>query len=772
VIHRDIKPENILLHDGSALIADFGIALAVTGAAGTRMTETGMSLGTPHYMSPEQAMGEREITARSDVYALGAVLYEMLSGEPPFTGPTAQAIVARVVTEEPRPLGPRRRSIPPNVEAAVMIALDKLPADRFASAAEFAAALADTSLRGPQARSNRVAARTATRSPRALRALAMTGGALLVGAAGFAAARSSDPPPAPVIRYGVSLPDGLITGIAVPSPDGSRIAIMPIPTDENSPDAFIKARGEYDPRPLAGLSGSLNVVWSPDGQWLGFTSGDDVRKIPLAGGDAVTLADSSGDVPGLAWLDDDTIVYVGYSQSDLWQVPASGGTARRVLQDSAQLAWPSAVPGANAVLYTRCSSGCDTGPQEVAVLDLESGTARVVVNAARAWYTEPGALVYVRRDGGVFAAPFDRKRLDTAGAAVQLAERAMVINGMYPIMGIGREGTLVFRRGSPLALNAGYEMVWVDRTGLMTPVDSGWTFDLTDYGDNYGWSLSPDGRRLAVGLSTNEGDDVWVKQLPDGPLSRVSFDTASEYRPRWMPDGRLMFASDRRVPGGADSGGLYARRADGTGRDSLIVRATDGVFEGQWSPDGRWLVYRTGGVVSRTGGRDIVALRAGIDTAPIPLIATRYDEEAVAISPDGRWLAYESNETGRTEVFLRPFPEVESGKWQVSNGGGVAPLWSRDGRELFYMNPAREMMAVPFAAGAGEPRLGARERLFRLDQAIYMTSREFYTPYDVAPDGRFIMARRVAPPEDALAQSPLIVVENWASELRERFRGK
>ncbi|HET9294419.1 MAG TPA: serine/threonine-protein kinase, partial [Gemmatimonadales bacterium] len=143
VIHRDIKPENILLHDGSALVADFGIALAASRAGGTRMTETGMSLGTPHYMSPEQAMGEREITARSDVYALGCVLYEMLTGDPPFTGSTAQAIVARVVTETPRPMAPQRHTIPPYVEAAVLTALEKLPADRFATAAEFAEALAN-----------------------------------------------------------------------------------------------------------------------------------------------------------------------------------------------------------------------------------------------------------------------------------------------------------------------------------------------------------------------------------------------------------------------------------------------------------------------------------------------------------------------------------------------------------------------------------------------------------------------------------------------------
>jgi serine/threonine-protein kinase len=185
VVHRDIKPENILLHDGQALVADFGIALAASKASGARMTETGMSLGTPHYMSPEQAMGEREITARSDVYALGAVLYEMLTGDPPFTGSTAQAIVARVVTESPRPLLPQRHTIPRQVEAAVLTALEKLPADRFASAAEFAAALKDpsyaTTTRVPVAEAPAVlASRPAGRRSLALAVPVLT---LLAGAA-------------------------------------------------------------------------------------------------------------------------------------------------------------------------------------------------------------------------------------------------------------------------------------------------------------------------------------------------------------------------------------------------------------------------------------------------------------------------------------------------------------------------------------------------------------------------------------------------------------
>ena len=772
VVHRDIKPENILLHDGRAVVADFGIALAVTSAGtGTRMTETGMSLGTPHYMSPEQAMGEREITGRSDVYALGAVLYEMLIGEPPFTGPTAQAIVARVVTEEPRPLGPRRRSIPPHVEAAVMTALEKVAADRFATAAEFAAALGDPSYRrtGGEAGAANDAAGAATRRrtmPLVLSAGLLAG--LLLGAASLALLR---PPPAPdpVRRYGVALPDDRIAATAIPSPDASRLLILPLP-GEDAEELWIKERSEYDPRPLSGSRGAFNVTWSPDGNSIAWADSLGVRKLSIGGSAPVKIADSASDMPTVAWLDDGSIVYVGDDTRELRRVHSSGGAVTTLRRDSAQLLWPTAIPGTRALLFTRCPDGCFVGQQQLWALDLETGRARQIVEANRGWYVADDILVFVRRDGSVFAAPFDRDRLDTTGAAVTLPERVLTVNGMYPVMNVSPSGTLATRRGGVLDVGGEYEMVWVDRRGVATPVDSGWSFRLTGAGSNYGWALSPDGRRLAVGVETEEGDDIWVKQLPDGPFSRVSFDSAADYRPRWMPDGRLMFASERfEDPSEAAGGGLYSRRADGTGGTSLLVRDTVGVFEGQLSPDGRWLVYRRGGFVARTGGRDIMAIRPGIDSTARPLIATRYDEQAIAISPNGRWIAYESNETGRKEIFLRPFPATDDGKWQVSSGGGVAPLWSRDGRELFYVNPAREMVAIAVES-AGEPRLGSPQALFHLDDRLLMSPAEFYTPHDIAPDGRFIMARQLQPPQDAVAQAPLIVTENWIAEVRSRLQ--
>ena len=757
VIHRDIKPENVMLHDGSALVTDFGIALAVSTAGSTRMTETGMSLGTPHYMSPEQAMGEREITARSDVYALGATLYEMLVGEPPFTGPTAQSIVAKVLTEEPRPLQPRRHTIPANVEAAVFRALEKLPADRFASASEMVTALRDP---GFQGRTGLTLA--ARREPRRHWLLAAVGGITLLAGAGLAMALRSEPP-APVSRYGLYFPSGTAPDPgwrAIPSPDGSRLAY--VGSDGIRPQLWIKRRDQYAGTALVGTSGVSNFTWSPDGQWIAFTVTRRLFKIPAVGGAAVEIGDSASGTPGIAWLEDGTIVYVRQTGAGLRRVPAGGGAARTVLPDSIGTVFPSPLPGNRGVIFTRCALSCTSG-QSLWVLDLGAGEARQLVTGA-IWgeYVNTGHIVFVRNDGAMLALPFDPGSLEVRGSPIPLGDSVVVMNGLYPLIGLSRSGTLVKQIGTPLDLLQRLELVWVDRSGRESTVDSGWTFLPPQFGGNNGWALSRDGTRLAIGMATESGDDIWVKRLPRGPLSRVSFDDASEYRPRWMPDDRtLMFGSNRISP---VSNALFSRRADGTGRDSVVVRSENAaIFEAAWSPDRRWLLFRTGGTLAQVGGRDIVGIQPGVDTVAVPVVVTPYDEASFTISPDGRWLAYESNETGRTEVFLRPFPDTDAGKWQVSNGGGIAPLWARNGRELFYVNANRDMMAVPISSGV-EPGIGGGSRLFHLRPELTLGASENYTPHDVAPDGRFIMARQV--PLPAGLEAPIVVTENWIEELK------
>ena len=305
-----------------------------------------------------------------------------------------------------------------------------------------------------------------------------------------------------------------------------------------------------------------------------------------------------------------------------------------------------------------------------------------------------------------------------------------------------------------------FEMVWVDRGGRETQVDTSWTFQLTALANNHGWALSPDGTKLAVGVSSSANDDIWVKPLPRGAPYRVSFDPQPDFRPHWTPDGRsILFIAARQA------GGVYAHRADGAGGDSLLYEGI--VDEAVISPDARWLVLRQGSVGAVAGGRNITGLRFGADTTPQPVLATEFDEEAVALSPDGRWMAYQSDETGRTEVFVRPFPNTDASKKQVSSGGGLAPLWSSDGRELFYLSSDKKMMAVRLSPGV---TIGLSDpvALFRVPEELLAVEALYYTPWDIARDGRFIMARLVNGDQDQAGA--IIVVENWFEELKAKVK--
>jgi len=763
VIHRDIKPENILLHDGRAMVADFGIALAVS-TAGTRMTETGMSLGTPHYMSPEQAMGEREISARSDVYALGCVLYEMLTGDPPFTGSTAQAIVARVVTEHPRSLISQRHTIPPHVEAAVLTALEKLPADRFATAAAFAEALTSQSYTRAMSGVGAAASPEVGRWKR-LSLIGLGLSAVLLVAALWGWFR-----PAPlrtVARYGLGFPSGQ-TPIALMalSPDGSRL-VYNGPSDDGLGQLWVKDRAQYAAVPLPGTLGAGPAAVSPDGQWVAFSSQDgQLRKMPISGGAAVTLADSAFTGP-LAWLDDGTLIFTMIDLTRLGRVSEAGGSpsvAWRMPDSLTRGAFePAPLPRARGVLFSVCGGFCTSS--DLWVLDLRSGQAKQLFSdVLRGWYLPTGHLVYVRRDGGMFAVPFDLKALEVRGTPVPVLEDIALTFGVVPNLAFSANGTLVMEAGTgggQLGIN---EMVWIDRGGRETPVDSSWSFRLSLSNLNVGWSLSPDGRRLAIGLNTNSGDDIWIKQLPGGPLSRLTFDSTSEERPRWTPDGK----SVTYIVDGLNT--FRQRPADGTGKETVLLDFPGNLLEGFWSRDGAWLVIRVGGNAGTIRLRNIFAFRPGIDSAPKELLANaQFDESAPALSPDGKWLAYASDETGRSEVYIRPFPNVDDGKWQVSTGGGQAPLWAHSGRELFYVDADRNMMVAPMPAGP--TRLGARTKLFKLGNDVYLSPQEYYTPFDISPDDRrFIMARQVTPPD--AKQASFILVENWFDEVKAKVAGK
>ena len=762
VVHRDIKPENILLHDGSALVADFGIALAVQTAGGQRMTQTGMSLGTPQYMSPEQAMGEKHIDARADVYALGAMLYEMLTGDAPFTGTTVQAIVAKVLTAEPERPSLVRKKIPPNVEAAVLTALAKLPADRFATAAEFSAALVNTGYEP----ANAVAPRGTASSSRRDRHVVLGVSVVALLATVIAAwSWRRQPTSASLLRYEMPLP-AVRTGIVgadqlpLPSPDGSFM-VFPGTRPERlyGSQLWIKRRESRWPTPISGTVDALAFTISPDGAWIAFVHGTAVMKVPVTGGSPVTIVpDGATGSFGIAWLDDGMIVYTSTQRTlSIAKVPASGGASVALWggdkgSEYERTAVVAPIAG-HALLFGRCANSLFSCTLWAG--DVESGEHRLVLSGVKwARYAETGQLVYAL-DGRLMAINFDPHSMKTSGQPVALADS--ITRGDLPFE-LTRAGTLVTREQG--VGSEEFEMAWVDRTGRSTPVDTAWRFDLTRFAADQGWALSPDGSRLVIGLATDAGDQIWVKQLPAGPLSRVSFDPAAATRPHWSRDGRAVtFLSYR------GTGGVYEHRADGLGEDSLLQAG--GFDEAVLSPDRAWLVMRAGSNGSVAGGRDIIAVRTSGDTARQKLIVTPFDEEAIAISPDGKWIAYQSDETGRTEVFVRSFPNTSAYKFQVSNGGGAAPLWSRNGGELFFLATSGDMMTSRVRSGSSLS-IAPPEKLFHVADDLLRVEYAYYTPWDVAPDGRFIMARALR--SSGANATTVVIAENWLQELKARMK--
>jgi serine/threonine-protein kinase len=767
IIHRDIKPENILMHNGRPMVADFGIALAVSAAAGGRMTETGLSLGTPHYMSPEQATAEKELTARSDVYSLGSVLYEMLTGEPPHTGASAQAIVMKIVMDDARPVTDLRKAVPHHVAAATATALAKLPADRFESAAKFAEALGNPGFAmATTAQGSSVPADADTpRRPRS--SIALVGFGVLMTLAALAGwLRPRPDPAAPVIRYRVvaDLTTGgqsqFGTSIAL-SPDGENLVYVGEADGSTGSQLWLQRRDQLDTEPILGSEDAHQPFFSPDGRRVAFipTTAREIRVASLGGEPPVTLVDSDVYRLGGSWGEDGYLYYTRQPNGALARVPQGGGTVEQVSTvDSAagetRHAWAEALPGGAGVLVTVQRGGNAVSEQDdIAVVDLRTGETRVLVRGLLARYATTGHLVFVRFDGAVLAAPFDVDRLELTGPAVPLL--GSVTAGVRgPDFALSRSGRLVYLTGEAAAARQG-EVIWLDRAGQMSRVDPSWT---TIPAVSSGVALSPDDTRLAVALSGPDGVHVWVKQVSGGPAQRLTFEGGTNFRPQWTRDGAsVLFLSNRVAAGGAAMG----KRADGSGTAEVLATSERGLVEVIPVTLGE-------GVLLRNNDNDIVLLRPGVDSIPRMLLG---DLSAVftapTVSPDGRWLAYSSNETGRFEIFVKPFPEVDAGRWQISTAGGMEPLWAHSGRELFYKNGAGELVSV---AVTTEPTFapGASTSLFELPDGV--DEGTLLTTYDVtADDRRFLMLRRSGDSGSESAGRELIVVENFYEELKAKL---
>ncbi len=718
------------------------IALAASRAGGTRMTETGMSLGTPQYMSPEQAMGERDLDARTDVYAVGVTLYEMIGGEPPFTGPTAQAIVARVLSENPRPLEGLRPTVPVHVDAAVDTALQKLPADRFASARDFSEALARPDLVDAYAR--RPAAMTRASWLKDWRSIAALTIAVLGVAFGVLGRSRTDTPPAPVVRFNLALPEDRrlvyqYSPIAI-SPDGARLAYVGVGAEPGAPRRlYVRAFDQLSPLPIPDTDGAGTIFFSPDGAWLGFWLGDQIRKIPLAGGPAVTIVPEARQRFGRAtWTEDGHVVYPS-GTGVLAEVPEAGGEARTIYADSAYLVYrPTAFPG-SLVGFGRVPLSPSGTPRfdeaEIVVVDRATGVTTSLLAGLSIFdfaYSPSGHLVYQTGDYVLLAAPLDIDRVEITGPSVPLHE------GLEHFA-LSRSGTLVLVVRDPSATG---ELRLVDRTGRDTL--------LADQRRDYLFPrFSPDGRKVAVEIHDEAGGHIWIYDRDARTLARLTAEGHNS-RPAWSPDGGEVAYNSAR-----DSmAGIYTMDADGGGMErSIGPLLTANYTDFAWSPDGARIAFEQW-VTNES--IDIWTVSVEADSVVRGLVETPTNETNPVYSPDGRWLAYESDESGRQEIHVRA-SSGRGGRFLVSTDGGRGPQWSGSG-ELYYIGDDGWLWAATLEFDP-EFRVIGRERLFDTSPYDLFTS----SSYGVHPDGRHFVFVRSEGGELAIE-----VVLNWADELLRR----
>ena len=759
VVHRDIKPGNILLSaQGEPLVADFGIALAVAQAGGGRITETGLSLGTPHYMSPEQATGDRDVDARSDIYSLACVLYEMLAGQPLFSATTAQAVLVKILTADAPSITSERRTVPPHVGHALAQALEKLPADRFTSAAEFATALGDEGFAYAPRAFTGATSPTApplttlpARRPTWQSVLPWAAAGVLAITAGVSWLQPD--PPSLVQRFPLALDDlgyGAGPALAI-SPDGSTIAY--IGQDQR---LYWRSISSLEAQLVPGSEQSRSPFFSPDGRTIGYTIGpasdDRIRTMSLDGAPPRTLAPDH--FPGGTWGYDGFVYYVDLAGA-LWRVSEQGGDPELLAEasDDLRFRWPDALPGARALLVTTLDG-------TVSTFDLESREVTPLLAASIARYAG-GHIFWVDAEGTLFAAPFDPRTLELSGSGVELADGVQAsLQGSFDFA-VSENGTLIYATGT--GGSAGAEaLVWVGRDEQASVIDPRIASELRDI-DNL--ALSPDGCFVALEVSSDPGPaeaapaQIWVYDLDQGVFTRLTFQGNRNAQPRWMPDGRTVaYLSDQ----GESPTAIWSQPYDRTGTDQLLFQAEWEITSFDVAPvEGLPLI------VGGNGGQWLA--QPGGSTVE-PFLVTGFTEWRPRISPDGCWVAYESDESGNREVYVRSFPE--GGRpWSISRGNGLVPMWSRSGDEIVYVVIGEGFVAATVELSE-EVRVSSTSVLLR-NVALFEPSGVLRpsASYDLSLDGERLLLMASGTGATLSAVEGNVLVLNVFAELRQRVGG-